>query len=121
MMFCNSTAATTGTKPTSTLDWARDHSHPPNPARIGAKFICQDSKQRCVLEPTATPHIISTDALIGIPDDVNLALPQTSSLKRTLQRKRRALSIDADPNVAAANDRSLFDLYIPESLYRQHA
>ena len=36
MMFCNSTASTTGTTPTSTLNWARDHSHPPNPARFPA-------------------------------------------------------------------------------------
>ena len=84
---------------------------------MNAKLICHESEEQCVSEPAAAPQFISTDAVIGVPDDVNLALPQTSSLKRTLQRERRALSLQTDPNVTSTNDRSLVDLYIPESLY----
>ena len=52
---CSSTASTTGTFPTSTLEWARDHTHPPDNSKIKARVICQDVKERATMEPTATP------------------------------------------------------------------
>ena len=49
---CSSTASTTGTFPTSTLEWARDHTHPPDNSKIKARGICQDVKERAIMEPT---------------------------------------------------------------------
>ena len=71
---CSSTASTTGTFPTSTLEWARDHTHPPDNSKIKARVICQDVKERATMEPTATPNLITTDSLIGATPDVNLSL-----------------------------------------------
>ena len=68
--------------------------------------------------PTATPHLITTDALVGATPGVNLSLPQHGSLKRTILRKRKATALQATPDLATANDRSLTDLCIPESLYQ---
>jgi hypothetical protein len=78
--------------------------------------ICQQVKERAISEPTATPHLITTDSLQGVADDVNLLVPLPRSLKRTLQRARKAEALHTDPDLATANDRSLLTLHIPESL-----
>ena len=115
---CSSTASTTDTFPTSTLEWARDHTHPPDNSKIKARVICQDVKERATMEPTATPNLITTDSLIGATPDVNLSLPQPGSLKRTVQRKRKASTLQSHPDLATANERTLTDLCIPEYLYQ---
>lgn len=115
---CGATASTIGSSPTSILEWARDHTHPPDNSKIKAKVICQEVKERAATEPTATPHLITTDSLIGAAPDVNLALPQPGSMKRNVQRKRKATALESHPDLAAANDRTLTDLCIPESLYQ---
>ena len=50
--------------------------------------LASDRANQTQIEHITTPHIISTDALIGVTDDVNLALPLTSSLKSTIRHKR---------------------------------
>ena len=75
-------------------------------------------KERATMEPTATPNLITTDSLIGATPDVNLFLPQPGSLKRTVQRKRKASTLQSHPDLATANDRTLTDLCIPEYLYQ---
>ena len=52
---CTSTAVTTGTSSTSTLEYAKPHSHAPNPGRIGAKKIrniTKDTASQEVREPS---------------------------------------------------------------------
>lgn len=117
-MGCSALASTSGTSPSSILRWARDHTHPPNSSKVKAKVICQEAKERATAEPTATPHLIMTDSLISATPDVNLSLPQPGSLKRNILRKRQAAALEATPDLATANDRSLTDLRIPESLYQ---
>ena len=90
---CPASASTTGSSPTSTLEWARDHSHLPDNARISPKVICQQAKERAISEPTATPHLITTDSLQGVDDDVNLLVPLPKCLKRSLQRTRKAEAV----------------------------
>ena len=108
-----------GTSPTSILRWARDHTHPPNSSKVKAKVICQEAKERATAEPTATPHLIMTDSLIGATPDVNLSLPQPGSLKRNILRKRQADALEATLTWRLQTiDHSPTHLCIPESLYQ---
>ena len=74
-LSCSGTVSTTGSSPNSTLEWARDHIHPPDNSKIRARVICQDVRERATTEPTATPQLTTTDSLIGAAPDVNLSLP----------------------------------------------
>ena len=100
----------------STLEWAKDHSHPPNSGKIKAKLVCTEAKARVTAEPTLTPHVIVADCLSELPPNVQLNLPRPKSIKRSLQRQRKANSHHINPDLALANDRSLSELHIPESL-----
>ena len=65
--------------------------------------------------PTTKPHLIVGDCLHNVPEDVDAQLPEPSSLKRTVQRKRRADALTSNPDLALACDRSLFLLHIPQT------
>ena len=56
-------------------------------------MICQQAKERAIPEPTATPHLITTDSLQGVDDDVNLLVPLPKSLKWSVQRTRKAEAV----------------------------
>ena len=48
---CRSTASTTGTSTTSTFEWARAHTHPPDNNKIATKVTCPDVKKQAAMEP----------------------------------------------------------------------
>ena len=113
---CNSTALTTGTSPSSTLEYTKPHSHPPDPAHIGARKIRNLVKAAAYRDVSSTPHSIVASSLSNVDQDVQLSLPIPLTLKRSIQRKRKTDAISVNPDLALACDRSLDLLYIPPSL-----
>ena len=116
---CNATAVTTGSSSTSTLEYARPHSHPPAPGRVAAYKVRNNVKTAASQHPTTKPHSIVATSLSNLPADVHLNLPERSSLKRTIQRQRKEDSLAANPDLALACDRSLILLNIPQSLLQR--
>ena len=110
---CNATAVTTGTTSTSNLEYAKPHSHPPAPGRVGADKLKNKLKGASTRDSTAKPHRLVAESLADVPADVNNSLPENSSLKRMIQRKRKEEALAANPGLAQACDRSLWLLYIP--------
>ena len=72
---CNATAVTTGTSSTSTLEYAKQHSHLPNVGRVGTFKVRNTVKDAASQDPTAKPHSIVAGALNSLPADVHLNLP----------------------------------------------
>ena len=117
-MSCNATAVTTGMSSSSSLAYARPHSHPPPTGRIGAYKVKNNIKSAASRYTTSKPHRIVADSLNNVPEDVNNHLPEPPSLKRTIQRKRKIDTVTANPDLALACDRSLLLLQIPQTLLR---
>ena len=115
--LCNATAVTTGMSSSSFLEYARPHSHPPPTGRIGAYKVKNNIKSAASRDTTNKPHRIVADSLNNVPEDVNNHLPETSSLKRTIQRKRKIDTVTANPNLALACGRSLLLLQIPHHMW----
>ena len=116
-IFCYSTAVTTGTTSTSTLEYAKPHTHLPNPGHVGALKVRSNVKTVASQNPTMKPHAVVASSLSNLPGDVHLNLPERpSSLKRSIQRKRKADSVSANPDLALCCDRSLILLNIPPTL-----
>ena len=103
---CNSTAVTTGTSTSSSLEYAKPHSHLPDPERIGGKKIRESTKETAKTT-TEKPHKILADAYDGTPEDVQANLPTKVTLKRTIQKTRQKEALSVNPQLALANDRSL--------------
>ena len=83
---CNATAVTTGVSSSSTLVYARPHSHPPLPGRFAAYKVYNKVKAGASRDITAKPHLIVTDSISNLSDEVHLNLPDQRSLKRIIQR-----------------------------------
>ena len=102
----------------SSLEYARPHSHPPPTGRIGAYKVKNNIKSAASRDTTSKPHRIVADSVNNVPEDVNNHLPEPPSLKRTIQRKRKIDTVTANPDLALACDRSLLLLQIPQTLLR---
>ncbi|QQP40663.1 Uncharacterized protein FKW44_014788, partial [Caligus rogercresseyi] len=113
---CGATAVTTGISLSSTLKYARSHSNLPSPGRVGALKVVNSVKQTATQQTTATPHSIVASSLTNLPADVDLNLPQRISIKRTIQRKRKADALNTTPDLALVCDRSLILFNIPQTL-----
>ena len=71
---CNSTAVTTGTSSTSTLEYAKPHSHLPDPGRVGANKVRNLVKSSASTNPAAKPHAIVAVSYSNLQPDVRLNL-----------------------------------------------
>jgi hypothetical protein len=112
---CSSTAVTTGTSSSSSLEYAKPHSHPPAPGRVGAYKVRNVVKTAASTHATAKPHLIVASSLSNLPADVHQNLNR-SNLKRSIQRTRKKDALSTTPDLALACDRSLILLYIPTTL-----
>ena len=99
----------------SSLEYARPHSHRPPTGRIGAYKAKNNIKSAASRDTTSKPHRIVADSLNNVPEAVNNHLPEPPSLKRTIQRKRKIDTVTANPDLALACDRSLLLLQIPQT------
>ena len=64
---------------------------------------------------TSKPHQVVGDCLTNVTEYVDAILPKPLSLKRTVQRKRRADAVTSNHDLVLACDRSLYLLHIPET------
>ena len=110
---CSATAVTTGTTTSSSLEYAKPHSHLPDPSKIAALKIIDTTKNDAVVQPTVPPSNIVSLNLIGVADDVECYLPAQTSLKKTVRRRRRKDAVTLNPDLALADERSLLSLTIP--------
>ena len=100
----------------SSLEYAKPHSHLPDPSKIAALKIIDTTKNDAVVQPTVPPSIIVSSNLIGVADDVECYLPAQTSLKKTVRRRRRKDAVTLNPDLALADERSLLSLTIPAPL-----
>ena len=92
---CSSTAVTTGTTPSSSLEYAKPHSHIPDTSKISVLKIIGTAKSAAVDHPPV--NIVATN-LRDVTADVECYLLERTSTKITIQRRRRkgALSTNRD-------------------------
>ena len=76
----SSTAVMTDPNPSSSLEYAKPHSHASDLGRVGAKKIHNNSKSHCSRDRAAKPSNIVASNMTDLPDDVSLNLPEPSSL-----------------------------------------
>ena len=81
---CSATTVTTGTTPSSSLEYAKPHSHLPDPSTIAALNIIDTY---CCSTHRTPSNIVSSN-LIGVVDDVECHLPAQTSMKKTVRRRR---------------------------------
>ena len=96
---CSAAAVTTGKSSSSTLEITTIHPLP------GVS-----------LHRTAKPHKIVLNNLQNVTEMTNNSLPESSSMKKTVQRQRKRDNLAANPDLALACDRSLLLLQIPPTL-----
>ena len=112
----SATAVTTGTTTSSSLEYAKPHSHLPDSSTIAALKIIDTTKNDAVVQHTVPASNIGSSNLIGVADDVECHLPAQTSLKKTVRRRRRKDAVTSNQDLALADERSLLALTIPASL-----
>ena len=113
---CSATAVTTGKTTSSSLEYAKPHSHVPDSSKIAGLKIIDTTKNDAVVQHTVPPSNIVSSNLIGVADGVECHLPAQTSLKKTVRRRRRKDAVTSNQDLALANERSLLELTIPASL-----
>ena len=83
-----------------------EHNHAPDPAKIAAKKVVGEIKERAPVAQESTHQIVAA-ATVGLSAAVQGQLPAIPYLKRTVQRTRQG-AVGAPPN-----PRSLEELVIP--------
>ena len=110
---CSVTAVTTGITTSSSLEYAKPHSHLPDSSKIAALKIIDTTKNDAVVQHTVPPSNIVSSYLIGVADDVEC---HQTSLKNTVQRRRRKDAVTSNQDLTLADERSLLSLTIPAFL-----
>ena len=85
---CSATSVTTGKCSSSTLEYARNHNHPPSAGRVGAYKVKKNRKTVVSQDRKAKPHKIVLNNLRDVTEITNNSLPEEPSMKKTVQRKR---------------------------------
>ena len=104
-------AVTTGKSSSSTLEYARDHNHPPSTGRVGAYKVNNNIQDR-----TAKPHKIVLNNLWNVTEMTNNSLSEDSSMKKTVQQQQKRDNLAVNLDLALACDISLLLLQIPPTL-----
>ena len=99
---CSATTVTTGTTLSSSLEYAKPHSHIPDPSKITALKIIDTTKNGAVVQPTVPPSNIASSNLIGVAE-----LPEEPAGTHSQHNAiiYRGCSFQPRPTEAARNTR----------------
>ena len=86
-----------------------EHNHHPNYGEAQAKLLISTAKRRAGEEPNLNPMHVTQDVLTQAECETLAALPKETSLKRAIQREKRASASSTQVNKRfGENTRYLF-------------